>query len=174
MNVHRLRTALVALCIVCRIQSSLAADRIQCVAVSSLRHLFPRSRSPPHARLSKHATHLPSRPRAASCRDPSTAGFSLGLRPAFGKLAGQPSIQHLSWEPRSWVYKHFLTPEECDHIIATARRRPRGCFRCPPARARGPHLPTSHQFCGNSAHSHSALPSRESSDASCSHQSRRA
>lgn len=25
---------------------------------------------------------------------------------------------HLSWSPRAWVYKGFLTDEECEHIKA--------------------------------------------------------
>ncbi|KAK9817816.1 hypothetical protein WJX72_002663 [[Myrmecia] bisecta] len=32
-----------------------------------------------------------------------------------------PWIEQLSWSPRAYVYHNFLSPEECDHIIAKAR-----------------------------------------------------
>ncbi|CAI5467749.1 unnamed protein product [Closterium sp. Yama58-4] len=33
----------------------------------------------------------------------------------------EPRIVRLSWKPRAWIYKQFLTHEECDHIIELAR-----------------------------------------------------
>ncbi|CAI5500090.1 unnamed protein product [Closterium sp. Naga37s-1] len=33
----------------------------------------------------------------------------------------EPRIIRLSWKPRAWIYKQFLTHEECDHIIELAR-----------------------------------------------------
>ncbi|CAI5536651.1 unnamed protein product [Closterium sp. Naga37s-1] len=33
----------------------------------------------------------------------------------------EPRVVRLSWKPRAWIYKQFLTHEECDHIIALAR-----------------------------------------------------
>lgn len=34
--------------------------------------------------------------------------------------AVRPHAIHLSWKPRSWLFKSFLSPEECDHLIALA------------------------------------------------------
>ncbi|CAI5527851.1 unnamed protein product [Closterium sp. Naga37s-1] len=33
----------------------------------------------------------------------------------------EPRIVRLSWKPRAWIYKNFLTHAECDHIIELAR-----------------------------------------------------
>ncbi|CAI7802125.1 unnamed protein product [Closterium sp. NIES-54] len=33
----------------------------------------------------------------------------------------EPRIVRLSWKPRAWIYKQFLSHEECDHIIELAR-----------------------------------------------------
>ena len=42
--------------------------------------------------------------------------------PRLASLRGDvPWIEQLSWSPRAQVYHNFLTPEECDHLIALAR-----------------------------------------------------
>ncbi|GJP61074.1 hypothetical protein CLOP_g18281 [Closterium sp. NIES-67] len=47
-----------------------------------------------------------------------------GINPAVaeGNLT-EPRVTVLAWKPRAFLYHNFLTPEECDHIIALARPR---------------------------------------------------
>ena len=40
--------------------------------------------------------------------------------PRLSSLPEPPWMEQISWEPRAFVYHNFLTPEECDHLIALA------------------------------------------------------
>ncbi|GAQ82073.1 Oxoglutarate/iron-dependent oxygenase [Klebsormidium nitens] len=41
--------------------------------------------------------------------------------PKPGWSVNPSQIEHLSWNPRAWLYHNFLTDEECDHLVAMAR-----------------------------------------------------
>ncbi|CAI7778109.1 unnamed protein product, partial [Closterium sp. NIES-53] len=70
-------------------------------------------------------------PRLCSCEAESEAypgwqadKFGVAINPAVadGNLT-EPRVTVLSWKPRAFLYRNFLTPEECDHIISLARPR---------------------------------------------------
>lgn len=53
----------------------------------------------------------------------ATALEEAGASPSANATAAKrptPWIETLSWSPRAFLYHNFLTPEECDHIIAVA------------------------------------------------------
>ncbi|GJP36053.1 hypothetical protein CLOM_g20587 [Closterium sp. NIES-68] len=66
----------------------------------------------------------------ASCFEPDALPGWLGdtyrstagpKPPASEAGLSEPRVVRMSWKPRAWVYKRFLSHEECDHIIQLAR-----------------------------------------------------
>jgi hypothetical protein len=47
-----------------------------------------------------------------------------------GDGSKQPWIEQLSWHPRAYLYHHFLSDEECDHIIKASGHRLQAALRC--------------------------------------------
>ncbi|KAG2496026.1 hypothetical protein HYH03_005948 [Edaphochlamys debaryana] len=49
--------------------------------------------------------------------------YSAQTPPDPSPAQGEPWIETVSWAPRAFVYHHFLSPEECDHLIDLATSR---------------------------------------------------
>ncbi|XP_028778662.1 probable prolyl 4-hydroxylase 7 [Neltuma alba] len=57
-----------------------------------------------------------------SVEDTSTRGSVLKLNKERSSVAVDPArVTQLSWHPRAFVYKGFLSEEECDHLILLAK-----------------------------------------------------
>ena len=64
----------------------------------------------------------PADPEAEALSEAWGPGETFVVLPRLASLHGDvPWIEQLSWSPRAQVYHNFLTPEECDHLIALAR-----------------------------------------------------
>ncbi|XP_030444641.2 probable prolyl 4-hydroxylase 7 [Syzygium oleosum] len=51
-----------------------------------------------------------------------THGSGLGAKAVGSSVAFDPTrVTQLSWNPRAFIYKRFLSDEECDHLIKLAR-----------------------------------------------------
>ncbi|KAK3413329.1 hypothetical protein EUGRSUZ_I01897 [Eucalyptus grandis] len=53
-----------------------------------------------------------------------THGSGLGAKAAGSSVAFDPTrVTQLSWNPRAFIYKGFLSDDECDHLIKLAREK---------------------------------------------------
>ncbi len=109
-------------------------DAVLQLGLASLASCPPAHGIPPYPTLQAHCrvaySAHDSKPIAAKC--PRRArGLIQRFRVLGGRVAPKPfalsrqarwkgEMVELSWEPRATVFKNFLTPEECDTLIALA------------------------------------------------------
>ena len=93
------------------------------IAFTLLLSLFARARSAEEAVVDDPASFEgPADPEAEALSKAWGPEETFVVLPRLASLRGEaPWIEQISWSPRAQVYHNFLTPEECDHLIAIAR-----------------------------------------------------
>ena len=93
------------------------------VAFAFLLSLIARARSAEEAVVDDASSFEgPADPEAEALSKAWGPEETFVVLPRLASLRGElPWIEQISWSPRAQVYHNFLTPEECDHLIAIAR-----------------------------------------------------
>ena len=93
------------------------------VAFAFLLSLIARARSAEEAVVDDASSFEgPADPEAEALSKAWGPEETFVVLPRLASLHGEtPWIEQISWSPRAQVYHNFLTPEECDHLIAIAR-----------------------------------------------------